>query len=72
MTDAEPTSASVTAHHRNVLQMAAQGMEQARVLRDECIADAHRAGLSALEIAEATGLTRARVYQVVNGWGADR
>ena len=54
------------AGHEQQLKRAASGLEKAKRRRDEAIVQASKAGLPRRQVAEAVGLSRSRVQQILD------
>lgn len=63
---------SAKPHHLSALEKLCTKIEGMMEGRDELIRSAAKAGHSNVEIAQATGLTRQRVWQIVNESDAPR
>lgn len=64
MTDGRPDALTAVVEARNA---AAELKDGARTLVAEAVADALAAGVSAVKIAAALGVSRSRVYQIRDG-----
>ena len=59
-------STAEKAPHVTALEESITQIEQSQKDRDDAIRAAYKAGMSAIEIAAAVGLTRSRIHQIVN------
>lgn len=63
---ATPLTPRAEAKHTAALKLASSKIGTAQEDRNETIRQAFAAGMSARKIAEIVGMTRARIYQIVN------